>query len=456
MSRLRESMRQMGGDLPELLLAVENAPTLAVMMLAAWRLACAIAVAVVEDVLSERAQRPTEWPQCEKCGKRLESKGLLKRSLRGLIGTVQWRRRVGRCPDRCKIGHRVAPLDTELGLRPNQRVSDALVRAACALTVFVPFGTARELLTLLTGIEVSASSIWNWVQLVGARAKARIEGQLKAFLAGYQPEEEKIEAGVAELPLLVGADGVMVPFRPNGGQPDGRTVWREIKVGILARLGERVTKKGKTVTQLLRRRLVAVRGDIDTLRPLLWIESVRQGILTAETVVWLSDGGRGFWRLFRERFETHAQGILDFYHAAQNLWKGDKAWLDGRTKQSRQWFVQMRHELRHGKADEVLVTIKSLLALEELSDSTRRTLTNLYDYLDAHRDHIDYARFKELGLPIGSGLVESACKWLIQQRFKGVGMRWSEDGFDHLLYLRLAWVNERFDDLFGLAAPAIS
>jgi hypothetical protein len=55
------------------------------------------------------------------------------------------------------------------------------------------------------------------------------------------------------------------------------------------------------------------------------------------------------------------------------------------------------------------------------------------------------------GLPIGSGLVESACKWLIQQRFKGVGMRWSEDGFDHLLHLRLAWVNERFDDLFDLA-----
>jgi hypothetical protein len=245
----------------------------------------------------------------------------------------------------------------------------------------------------------------------------------------------------------------MVPFRPNSGQPKGRAVWREIKVGILARLGKRVTKKGKTVTQLLRRRLVAVRGDIDDFRPLLWIESVRQGILTAKTVVWLSDGGKGFWRLFRERFETHTQGILDFYHAAQNLWKGAKAWLDGRTKQSRQWFVEMRHKLRHGKSDEVLATIKSLLDLKDLSDSTRKTLTNLYNYLDAHRDHIDYARFKKLGLPIGSGLVESACKWLIQQRFKGVGMRWSEDGFDHLLYLRLAWVNERFDDLFD---PAIS
>jgi hypothetical protein len=45
-------------------------------------------------------------------------------------------------------------------------------------------------------------------------------------------------------------------------------------------------------------------------------------------------------------------------------------------------------------------------------------------------------------------MVESACKWLIQQRFKGVGMRWSEDDFNHLLLLRLARVNQRFEILF--------
>jgi hypothetical protein len=445
----------MGGTLQALLVAVENAPTLAAMMLAAWQLARALAVRLVEEELKERAQRPTEWPLCKKCGKQLESKGLTDRSLRGLIGIVRWKRRTGRCPDGCKIGQ-VAPLDTELGLRPNQRVSDALKRAACALAIFVPFGEARELLALLTGIVVSPGSIWNWVQEVGRKAKARLERQLKALLAGELPEVEEIEAEEAELPLLIGADGVMVPFRPEGGQPKGRTVWREVKVGILARLGRRVTRTGKPVTQLVRRRLVAVRGDIDALQPRLWIESLRQGVLTAKTVVWLSDGGRGFWRLFRDRFEEHAQGILDFYHAAQNLWQGAKAWLDGRTQRARQWFVLARRKLRRGKVDEVLADIKAALALEGLPDAARKRLTNLYNYLDTHRDHIDYARFKKLGLPIGSGLVESACKWLIQQRFKGVGMRWSEDGFDNLLHLRLSWVNGRFDDLFALTAPASS
>jgi hypothetical protein len=54
---------------------------------------------------------------------------------------------------------------------------------------------------------------------------------------------------------------------------------------------------------------------------------------------------------------------------------------------------------------------------------------------------------------MGSGCVESACKWLIEQRFKGVGMRWSESGFNHLLHLCLAWANERFECLFARGSP---
>jgi hypothetical protein len=88
------------------------------------------------------------------------------------------------------------------------------------------------------------------------------------------------------------------------------------------------------------------------------------------------------------------------------------------------------------------------LDVEGLPDTARETVRTVYAYLDRHRDHIDYEVYKELGLPIGSGMVESACKWLIQQRFKGVGMRWSEDGFNHLLHLRLAWVNGTFETLF--------
>ena len=66
----------------------------------------------------------------------------------------------------------------------------------------------------------------------------------------------------------------------------------------------------------------AVLGDIDALRPRLMLEALRQEWQKAKTVVWISDGGKGFWRLYQECFSQRAIAILDFYHAAQNLTEG--------------------------------------------------------------------------------------------------------------------------------------
>jgi len=433
-----------------LLEAVVQAPTLAQMVLAAWALGRFVAARVVEAVLVERAQAPTVWPLCPQCGRRLVSKGWVGRQVTTLVGLVQWRRRVGRCPQRCVVGHPVAPLDEVLGLAPQQRTGAELQRVGCALAVFVPFEIAAWLVGLLAGVSVSPEGLWGWVQAAGQRALDALQQELDQLGQGVLPSEEALDAAMAALPLVIGADGVRVPFRAAARTPRGKTVWREIKVGILARLGRRKTRTGQEEPRLERRRVVAVLGDIHALSPRLWLEAVRQGVLAAGTVAWLSDGGHGLWGVFTARFARYALGILDFYHAAQNLWKGAAAWLDGRTKRARHWFVTARHSLRHGGLETVLADLTAALATPGLPAAARTTLTNLYLYLDTHREHVDYERFHTLGLPLGSGLVESACKWLIQQRFKGVGMRWSEEGFNHLLHLRVAWVNGRFDTLFSL------
>jgi hypothetical protein len=452
MSCLSNTIAQSDRTLQELIEKIKEAPTLALLILAAIQLGRVVAVKVAEEVLNERGQAPDEGGECAGCGQPLESKGLKRREMMTLLGLVKWRRRVRVCPGKCASGQVVA-LDVALGLQPYQRTSLEVKWLVCALAVFVPFEIAAVLFKLLTGVKVESKSIWAWVQHSGQQAMTQLETQLEALTQGSLPDEEVMSVATKVLPLLLGADGVMAPFRPKAGSSKGKTVWREVKVGILVRLGQRLTKTGQQVTQLTQRRLVAVLGDIDELSPRLWLEAVRQGVLSSPQVVWLSDGGRGFWRLFEARFAQYAIGILDFYHAAQNLWKGSKAWLDGRTQRARDWFRAARRLLRQGQANAVLTDLEAALALEGLPASAYQTLTNLYNYLDKHRDHIDYAKFKELGLPLGSGMVESACKWLIQQRFKGVGMRWSEDGFNHLLHLRLAWVNGRFDDLFPLTVP---
>ena len=142
----------------------------------------------------------------------------------------------------------------------------------------------------------------------------------------------------------------MVPFRPTPKTPVGAIQWREVKVGILARLGTRVTRAGKRVPQLLRRRLVAVLGTIDDFIPPLQLEATRQGVDTAPLVVWLSDGGRGFWRVYHTCCAT-AIAVLDFFHAASHLARATQALFDTlNSAEAQAWFRRWRHLLRHGPA----------------------------------------------------------------------------------------------------------
>jgi len=386
---LRDSIRYDDPSLQRLLSAVEEARTLTALILAAWPLARVLAIHIVEAVLAERARRPPAWPPCPACGVSLRSKGLATRQVTSLCGPIRWRRRVGRCPQGCAIPQ-VAPLDEALGVQPSQRTSGELQYLGCALAVFVPFATAARLLGWYSGGPISPRAVWCWVQAVGQRAMEHLQTHLDARARGHRPTPEPLAAEQAALPLALGADGVMVPFRPEAGAPTGKTRWRAIKVGGLARLGQHRTRTGQVVTRLAHRRLVAVLGDIETLTPRLGLEAVRQGIRSAPQVGWLSDGGRGLWRLFDERFAAYATGILDFYHAVQHLWKGAAAWLDGRTTQARRWCTWARHRLRHGHPDGVLADFVDALEVEGLPATARATLRTVYAYLERHREHINY------------------------------------------------------------------
>jgi len=454
LSRLSDILCDYDSKFQEALAPLQETASLARMVMVIWKVVRQLAVRLLEEELTVRAQQPAKWPVCLSCGRRLQSKGFLKRELRTLFGLIRWRRRVGRCPNGCR-GSQVAPLDQELGLLPHQRTGTEVQWMGCLLAVFVPYETASQLLRSLSGVSLAPDTLWSWVQQVGQRVMEQLEAELEALAAGALPAAEPLAPGLEKRTLVIGADGVMVPFRAHPGTPKGKTRWREIKVAILARLSMRLTRGGKRVSCLCQRRLVAVLGRIDELTPRLRLEALRQQVRTAVRVAWLSDGGSGFWTVFQRCLQgIQATAILDFYHAAQNLYKGAKAWLDGRTCACQQWFIDVRHRLRHGHQQQVLAELSALAEDEHLPASAQESLTKVYNYLKTHEDHIQYEHFKAAGLPIGSGLVESACKWLIQQRFKGVGMRWSEPGFNHLLHLRLAWVNQRFDRFFPEMIPS--
>jgi hypothetical protein len=340
-------------------------------------------------------------------------------------------------------------LDEALGIQAHQHSSEELIRLGCLLSLVMPYDQASWMLSQWSGLSISASTLWNWVQVQGAAALNDLESQLQAQARGEDCPMERLEAALSALPLVVGADGVMVGFRPTKQSPKGKTQWQEIKVAILARLGQRINRTGEALPQLLHRRVVAVLGNVDAFIPLLRLESRRQDFEAAPQIIWLSDGGRGFWRVYETCFAHCAVAVLDFYHAAGHLWRATTALFeDIQSVEAHAWFKNWRHQLRHGQSRKVISALTRLVNTEGFSAPSLTTLLQVQAYFQRHHRHVQYQKFEQQKIPLGSGMVESTCKWLIQQRFKGVGMRWSEDGFNHLLALRVAWANQRFDDLF--------
>lgn len=317
------------------------------------------------------------------------------------------------------------------------------------LAVFVPYETASAILHSTMGVHVGASSIWEWVREAGAGARAgrKLDEEIAAMHAGQLPVAEAIDEKIREMMVILGADGVMVLFRPQAGQRAGATVWREVKVAVIARIKHRVETLAQPAARLHQRRLVAVLGDIDDLGDRLRLEAERQAIRLAPRVTWVSDGARGFWRLFEDHFADIATGVLDFYYAAGQLWEAATPVFQI-THSAALRFDAARHDLRHHGADQIISDLGDQADIPYFDPDRRKAIRRVYNYFRRHRDHLRFPDFHHEHRPLGSGFVESAVKWLVQQRFKGVGMRWSADGFNDLLLLRLAWANGRFDDLF--------
>ena len=200
---------------------LQTSVTLASLVLTAWQIGLRFAKTLVEQQLNERAKRPQQWRCCDQCGSRLESKGFVSRRMLTLVGWIEWKRRVGRCPNRCAKSYSV-PFDAVLGIAAYQQTSIELMRLGCLLAIFLPFELAVQLLRQLCGVCISDDTVWQWVQQFGRQAMNQLDIELEALAKGIKPVVEPLEARFAALPLVIAADGVSVPFRPHSGTTKGR------------------------------------------------------------------------------------------------------------------------------------------------------------------------------------------------------------------------------------------
>ena len=313
-----------------------------------------------------------------------------------------------------------SPLDSELELLSG-RLSPNLAEAVTRLGLSMPFRVSTEILSALTGVRLTESMIRR-VTLKSGRILVALEEKAVELL---EKEAPTVEASAPRLQLSV--DGAMVPLR--------RGAWAEARTLVVAALGcEDSQLRADTLSYFSRM------SDHATFSRMATIETHRRGVEKAELVLAINDGAE--W--IQETVDLHrpdAVRILDWAHASSHVHDAGHAFFG---EGCGAWCEAQLAILRHGEPIDVIVELARLADTLDAEHPAQATVAQNLIYLAKRYDQIQYAAYSARGYPIGSGIVESANRTVVQARLKGAGMHWAPSSVNPILALRSAACSDRW------------
>ena len=104
----------------------------------------------------------------------------------------------------------------------------------------------------------------------------------------------------------------------------------------------------------------------------------------------------------------------------------------------------MKRLLLSSRLDKVLEFLEGLCG-----DRSKGAIVDAMNYLKKRRRLMNYARMRHLGMPIGSGSVESAIRRVVNLRVKSPGMFWDEENVERMVYLRGQILSGRLDEMMS-------
>jgi hypothetical protein len=140
--------------------------------------------------------------------------------------------------------------------------------------------------------------------------------------------------------------------------------------------------------------------------------------------------------------------VVDYYHASERLWTMADA-LFGSGRASWSWVRRMQKLLlKSGGVGRVLHSAAALRGRVKPRSKRLANFRRAYKYLQVRRQYLRYAEYRRVGLPIGSGVTEAACKTVYTQRLKLSGMRWKKAGAHTILTLRVLLLSGVWEEVY--------
>jgi hypothetical protein len=344
-----------------------------------------------------------------------------------IVGEVRLKRAYYLCPD-CHHGR--YPLDEELAFCPGG-LSAGLEESAALAGVVEPFASGAELLTRLlwTGVTLSQDE---WVQRVFDR-----EGGVLPVAPEQGPSR-----------LYISVDGTDVRCKATDGEAiDGgqNYVWHEAKVAALYETEEVTSsrKPGETEIKAKDIEYYADMSDAQHFAHLVWLKAYERGVSHAAEVILLGDGAPWIWLRLGLIFPQATQ-ILDWHHAEGYVIQVAQAVFGPGTQVGTVWLKQEIDLLWDGQVPQVIHNLETLQSAQPHNEAIQTALT----YYTNNQHRMNYPAYRQRGLQIGSGTIESGCKRVVKARLDQAGMTWTVEGARAVLKARAAYLSGQWDDFW--------
>ena len=317
------------------------------------------------------------------------------------------------------------PLPARLGVSARGR-SRRLERVLTDFGVEHSLARAAQSVEEHYGLQLGASTVRRTTLKHAQRAQQKMEAEYK--------ESFRVLPAVGAGHVIAEADGTLIRTVPPGLRKGPRPRnWQEMRLVAAQARDSATTVYGATF------------GSVeDTGRR--WGHCTRQAGWGANSQIHAVGDGAEWIRLqTREVFQSQGTFLCDFYHVSEYLGAAAPVL---RPHQPDQWRRTQQARLKRGAVQKVIATLAPALEPEGTAEEDA-PVRHSHRYLTHRLDCLDYPRALALGLPIGSGLIESGHRHVLQARLKKPGIAWLRPHADQIAHLRVLRANRQWTALWN-------
>lgn len=350
------------------------------------------------------------------------------------------------------------PLDAELSLG-DDCYSDLVREVSEYLGVYSVYHKTTDILKRLLGLSLST-------RVVEANI-AEDAAEVESYYAHKPPPAPADEAAL----LVIQADGKGVPViletpaepKPRLGKGEKRGHKKEAVVTTVYTIAPAPRTPQAVVDSFFNPDQGTAAANTDSPRPAPQNKQVwatldgKDAALSrlAKQVAWrqgnhiqhqvaLCDGCEALQSRLANQFQDFTQ-VLDFIHAAEYLWKVANSLLGETNEQRIPWMAEHTLQMLTGQTESLIAKFRGLAQAPTTTAHQREQLVKTANYFERNLPYMDYPTYLARGWPIASGVIEGACRHFVKDRCELSGMRWKQDGAEHLLRLRAVAENDDWE-----------